>query len=344
LPSKPIAPRLAILGCGAVTELRYLPALATLRLKPALLVDLDRERAMALARRCGATRVADDYRPWLDELDAVIVALPHSLHAPVSIDLLEHGVHVLVEKPLAVSAEESKAVLAAAERSDAVLAVGFMRRHSDAAQWLQAALNDGALGSIGSFDFEDGLTYAWPVASGSLFRKETSGGGVLADMGAHTLDSLLWWLGDVAAVECRDDAYGGVEAEARLELTLASGAGGRIELSRTRNLRNTAIVQGERGTVEIGTEQRDRNQLTASPATLLEETYAGVRGDRLSRLHVSDLFVRQVRDWLEAIERGREPLVTAASAARGIALIERCYASRQLWELPWVRPEDLGAA
>jgi len=336
--------RIAILGCGAVTELRYLPALATMRIEPALLVDLDRERAVELARRCGAARVANDYRPLLDEIDAAIVALPHSLHAPVSIDLLEHGVHVLVEKPLAVSVEESRAVLAAAARSDAVLAVGLMRRHADAARWLEAALRDGALGSIESFDFEDGLTYAWPVASGSLFRKETSGGGVLADMGAHTLDSLLWWLGDVAALEYEDDAYGGIEADARLELTLVSGARGRVELSRTRNLRNTTILRGERGTVEIGTEQGNRNQLVASPATLLESTYAGARGDCLPRLHVRDLFVRQIRDWLQAIEGSREPLVTAASAARGIELIERCYASRRLWELPWVRPEDVTAA
>ncbi len=344
MPNRPDTLRLAILGCGAVTELRYLPALASLRIRPTLLVDLDSQRAARLAERCRPGRIDVDYRPWLGEIDAAIVALPHALHAPVTIELLRQGVHVLVEKPLAVSVAESEAVLGAARESDAVLAVGLMRRHADSALWLAAALREGALGSIESFDFEDGLTYAWPVASASLFRKETAGGGVLADMGAHTIDSLLWWLGDVASLEYSDDAYGGVEADAKLEITLSSGARGRVELSRTRNLRNTAVISGERGRIEIGTEQRNRNQISATPATLLETTHAGVRGAALSRLTVHDLFVRQIRDWLGASERGGEPLVTPQSAARSIELIEACYERRRLWELPWVRPESEAAA
>lgn len=337
-------PRIAILGCGAVTEFRYLPAFAALGLRPAVLVDLDLERAARLARESGAARVTNDYRAELGAFDAAIVALPHSLHAPVSIELLGNGVHVLVEKPLAISVKECESVIAAAHKSDAVLAVALMRRHSDAARWLKEALTDGLLGAIESFDFEDGFPYAWPVASGALFRRETAGGGVLADLGAHTLDSLLWWLGDVASCDCYDDSYGGVEADARLELTLVSGASGRVEVSRTRTLRNTAVIRGERGEIEIGTEQRNRNLVSASPNTLLETTYAGVRGARLPRLHVIDLFVREIRDWLLTIESGGPPLVTPESTVPAIALIERCYARRELWELPWVRPATVTVA
>ena len=70
--------------------------------------------------------------------------------------------------------------------------------------------------------------YSWPVASDFMFRKD-AGGGVLADTGAHVLDTVLWWLGDWDKVEYHDDAHGGVEADCLLKLTMKSGAVGTVE-------------------------------------------------------------------------------------------------------------------
>ncbi len=99
-------------------------------------------------------------------------------------------------------------------------------------------------------DIQEGMIYDWPVASDFMFRRDM-GGGVLADTGAHVLDLLMYWLGDHASVEYKDDAAGGVEADCELRLTMASGAKGVVRLSRTRNLRNTWILEGERGTLEV---------------------------------------------------------------------------------------------
>ena len=328
-------PRIAIIGCGAVTEHRYLPVLAEMGIKPTLLVDINLQRARKLADAFNASRISDDYRSQ-GEFDAAIVASPHYLHAPVGIDLLRRGIHVLVEKPMALAATECDEMIAAAEESKAVLAVGLMRRFIRNAQWVNAALDADLLGPIESFDFREGVIYDWPVASAFFFHKETAGGGVLIDTGAHTLDLLLWWMGDVASFEYYDDSYGGVEAECELLLTLASGATGVVELSRTRELRNTAILRGRRGEIEIGL--GGKKYVAANPKEILAYTNGTVRSDPQLQQLYSELFPLQIKDWLRAIETRATPFVPGTVAARSVALIEACYKQRRLLELPWVRP------
>jgi predicted dehydrogenase len=331
-------PRIAIIGCGAVTERRHLPALAKLGIKPALLVDINLQRAQSLADAFNSAHISDNYLSHVGEFDAAIVASPHHLHAPVCIDLLRRGIHVLVEKPMALTIADCNAVIAAAEKGKAVLAVGLMRRFLRVAQWVKAALEAEVLGPVESFDFQEGFVYSWPVTSGFFFRKETAGGGVLMDTGAHTLDLLLWWLGDVASFEYYDDSYGGVEADCKLDLTLASGAQGVVELSRTRELRNTAILRGRLGEIEVSL---DKNYLTARPKEILAYRNGAAIGNVTAEQayrELKELFVLQIKDWLRAIETGVPPHGSGLEAARSIALIEACYRRRKLLELPWVTP------
>ena len=69
--------------------------------------------------------------------------------------------------------------------------------------------------------------------------------------GVHVLDLLLWWLGDYTDVAFFDDAVGGVEANCEMKLRLRSGSHGIVEIGRMRKLRNTCLIEGELGAVEI---------------------------------------------------------------------------------------------
>ena len=94
--------RLAILGCGAVTDLRTCLRCSGLRnVRVALLVDTNAERRRHLAAKFSVQRTASDFEGHYDLFDAAIVALPHVLHAPATIKLLTRGKSVLVEKPMA---------------------------------------------------------------------------------------------------------------------------------------------------------------------------------------------------------------------------------------------------
>src|SRR6185436_1228732 len=271
--------RLAIVGCGAVTDIHHLPAVHASRWAEAtLLVDQDRARAEALARRYGVPEVATDYRAVAGKAEGAIVALPNHLHAPVSIDLLSRGVHVLVEKPMALDLAEADAMLAAARTWGALLAVGLEFRFFDGSRFVHGLLRDGLLGPIRRFDLRQGVVPVWPFATDFLLRKEMAGGGVLADFGVHVLDLLLWWLGDWAEVEYRDDAMGGVESDCELRLTLRSGVTGTAEISRTRNLDNTCRFEGTRASLEVGIWDPD-------PAIRLSTGDLADRGER--ELHLA---------------------------------------------------------
>lgn len=333
-------PRIAVIGCGAVTELRHLPTLAALGIKPALLIDTNLQRARDLAAGFGVSGVSDDYGAAV-KVDAAIVALPHYLHARVSVDLLRSGVHVLVEKPMALSGAECNEMIMAATVGRAILAVGLMRRFLHGVRWTKATLASGLLGAIRSFDVREGSVLKWPMTSGSVLQKQSAGGGVLVDTGAHTLDLLLWWLGDVVACEYYDDSYGGVETDCRLILKMASGAEGTVELSRARNLRGTAVLRGERGMVEIGL---TTNRVMSDQKAVLEYSNGCGKGHELPSQTFHDLFRLQLRDWLRAIETGDSPRVSGVEGARGIVLIEACYQQRHLLELPWVKPDSDSAA
>ena len=329
--------QIAIIGCGTVTELRHLPALSALNIVPTLLVDTNLQQARDLAERFGVSHISAEYNSGVNEFDAAIIALPHYLHASVGVDLLRRGVHVLVEKPMALTVAESNAMISAAEEGKAILAAGLMRRFIHAVAWVKAALAAGVLGAIESFDFKEGTLYTWPMSSGFFLRRETSGGGVLIDTGAHILDLLLWWLGEIVSFKYFDDSYGGVEANCELHLTLASGARGVVELSRVRRLPSTAILRGQRGEIEVSL---NKNQVDGRPKEILAYRNGPVSGYSLPQQSFDELFVLQIRDWLRAIEERKSPLVPGAEAVRSIALIEECYKQREPLEFPWIRPEQ----
>jgi len=332
---------LAIIGCGAAAELVHLPAAASSeKVSVTVLVDKNLPRAQALARQFDIPYVADDYTTVLGKAQGAVVALPHHLHAPVGLELLAHGIHVLVEKPMALKGRDCDRMISVAERVGLVLAVGLVRRFYAAMQFVKGVLEDGILGSITSFDVREGNIYDWPVVSDFVFRKELAGGGVLVDTGAHTLDVLLWWLGDYESVEYYDDAMGGVEADCELHLRLQSGVTGVVELSRTRNLRNTFIIRGERGTLEVGIDVNPPVHLRIKNQEIV------LAGRAIWDGVAEDTFLavcrRQLEDFADAILGRREPFILGQEGKRSVELIEACYASRRPLRLPWMFPESSG--
>ncbi len=110
--------RIGIIGCGAgVFHLRGYESEP--RAKVVALAGLDTERCQRLAKQYEIPAIYGDYRELLEvaDIDAVSIAVPNHLHMPVAIAALEAGKHVLIEKPLARSAEEGEQMIAAAQKS-----------------------------------------------------------------------------------------------------------------------------------------------------------------------------------------------------------------------------------
>lgn len=141
------------------------------------------------------------YSDWKDlvaagGLDAVSVAVPTFLHAPISIGALEAGLHVLCEKPIARTAEEAEGMVAAARASGRVLEIAFNHRRRGDVEALKAAIDDGTIGR----PYHARATWlrrAGIPALGSWFtNREMAGGGPLIDLGVHVLDYALHLFGE----------------------------------------------------------------------------------------------------------------------------------------------------
>lgn len=337
--------KIAVVGCGAAASRLYLPLLEDVpAAEPVLLVDVVRARAERLARDHDVPEVGETFDAVVGRADAAILCLPHHLHAAAATELLEAGVHVLVEKPMALDVAECDAMIAAADGGGAVLAVGLVRRLYPVSRFVHDLVGEPALGRPRRFVWEEGSVFDWPVESDAMFRRESAGGGVLMDLGVHVLDLLAWWFGTPASLDYSDDGRGGVEAECRIALGFPGGPEGRVRLSRLRPLGNRCRLEFEGGSVEF-----DVAPSAAAPEVRLRlAPGAPDRPELRGRVHEpggeedapGTAMRRQVEGFLGAVVGHREPAVTGREGRRSVELIERCYRRRTELVHPWESPSE----
>ena len=271
------------------------------------------------------------------------MAVPTHMHAPVSTALLRAGIDVLVEKPMARTLEECDEMIVAEAEGGAMLAVGHPRRVAHQCQFAKRVIDAGLLGTIESFDVRDGYGFGWPVKTDFPFRKEAAGGGVLIDLGVHALDLLVWWFGDLQVLEHRDNDLGGVESESFTRFGTEAGLEGVAEFSRTRSLRNTVVVSGDRARMEVSLTSNKVTLEHLEGADMAGSTHTGDSEHRPDQTPV-DLTLAEQVDWLDAARSGRRPAVTGTEARRSLSLILDCYARRLPLGVPWIEAVRVGAS
>lgn len=335
MPPAPL--RLAIVGCGTVSEQFHAPALRGFDgFVPLVMVDQQPARAALLAHGFPGAVTDSDHRTLAGRVDAAIVALPSHLNAPVAADLLGMGISVLVEKPAALTVEAANALAAAESASAASLAVGFIRREAASVRMAKAWIDSGMLGSIERFSIEDGYPFDWTAVNEFRFDRER-GGGILLDIGSHVLDLASYWFGDLGVTGYWDDNEGGVETDARIALATASGIAGAAELSWNRVLRNSARIVGSNGTLEVAW-YGNRARLILSDG--LQGFEGEVHSDHAlaggaESFHL--MFLAQLQRWHASLAAGPLPerLAGSAEALANIALIAACRDMRAPLDLPW---------
>jgi len=331
--------RIAIVGCGSVVERFHLPASTFVpELSVEFLVDRELRRATTLAALYHVPNVAADFREIIGKVDAAIIALPHNLNAEVSRELLNSGISVLVEKPMAFNIAEGQHLLAATKHSRALLNVGYTRRFGYGVQFIRRALRENLIGRITGFSVEDGYPFDWKSAASEFRLDKIGGGGVLLDLGSHVLDMVMFWFGALTVQSALHDSLGGVEVNAFAQLQTPLGVRGTVELSWERLLRNSAIIEGTTGRLEV--------EWYSNPATaylsgsMLRGTVAPEGSNQLVQTF-DTMFVEQLREWVRVI-RGRSAasvLATGGDAAIVLELVEACRSQGKIWQPPWSSTE-----
>jgi len=342
--------RLALIGCGAIAEQMHLPVLAGHEgIKLAALVDRDEKRARKLAEGYGVQSVLRDADELsADDFDAAIIATPPFHHAPASIALMRRGIHVLVEKPMALNLAEAEEICRVADETETSLAIGYFRRFYPSIRLLKGMIDAQQWGRTLSFAAEGGGTYSWAAATLGNMRRDLAGGGVLIDYGSHMLD-LLFYLFDAPAevLDYCDNSLGGIEADCSLKLRLAHGGRpieGSVDLARTRELGNLIRVECERATLEFQFNERFRVRVLPKDARVADSASARGRACQLEAFWAGDdeevswfdTFRLQIDDWLDAIRTGREPVLSGRSALAAVRVIDACYRRPRPMNEPWV--------
>jgi predicted dehydrogenase len=224
--------RVGIIGLGAYAITEHIPSLRSTGRAEVVAASRRNADKLALAKReLGIAATYTDWRAMLanEALDAVIVTTPHNQHVEPTLAALERGLHVLVEKPLATTVAEAQAILQAARRSDRVVMIGENLRGHISWRTAHQLLRSGQIGRLRQLNvtsFSDLRIFreAIPIAPAALQSIESSsetvrtflldiakegawrrdplqmGGDMLADVGSHLIDLLLY-LGGASVVE-----------------------------------------------------------------------------------------------------------------------------------------------
>ena len=276
--------------------------------------------------------------------DAAIVASPPRFHANQSISLLQSGIAVLCEKPMCASVLEARQMVNAAEQNATLLSVGLFRRFFPVSQFLHEIIENRSLGQPLDFFVYEGGTFQWPAQSASFFEKSNSQGGVLADLGVHVLDLLLWWFGDIQKIEYADDAMGGLESNCEIFLKFVSGVQGRVKFSRDLILRNTTYIRFEGGTISFNPGESSKLSLKFNdskfPLTATTQAKLATPQAVTAPWSFHQSFAAQLHHFIGSVRGLHPPLISGLDGIRSMEIIDYCYKNRRFMSIPWLETEE----
>lgn len=362
-PSPEARFRVGLVGCGKVAHLHAAALLQVPEAEFVAACSRSADKAAAFARPYGAAPYSDLGRMLRHErLDLLIVCTPHPNHAEPAVAAARAGVHVLVEKPLAVSLGDCDAILAAAGASGVTVGTVSQRRFYPPCLRIREALREGRLGRpiLGVatiFGWRDEAYYRSDPWRGTWAGE---GGGVLVNQAPHQLDLLLWYMGEMEEVSGYwanlNHPFIEVEDTAVAVIRFRSGALGSVLVSNSQNpaLNARVAVHGSNGaTASVQTD--GGAMFIAGQTPILEPPFNDIwtlpgEEHHLPRWKEEDarLFASvdptsyfhalQIRDFLQALREGRPPLVTGEDGRRTVRLFSAIYESNRLGRP--VRVED----
>ncbi|MEM9354170.1 MAG: Gfo/Idh/MocA family oxidoreductase [Planctomycetota bacterium] len=197
-----------MIGAGAIGTKHAAAAVATEGVELALVCDRDGARAQELAEEHGAASADNEAAALGDaSIDGVVIAVPNRFHTPMTLAALEAGKHVLLEKPMAITVDDCRKIVAAVESSGKHLQIGHVHRFTAMGKAAKDIVDAGELGSVYHAKAHLYLRRSVPGLGGWFTNKEMSGGGAMIDLGVHLLDLALYLTGFHAAQRVSGSVY-----------------------------------------------------------------------------------------------------------------------------------------
>ncbi|WP_156251645.1 Gfo/Idh/MocA family protein [Pseudactinotalea terrae] len=320
--------QVALVGAGAMGTIMardIYPCLAP-EITVAAVVDRDADRAEALAADLGVrafTTLADAVAH--EHLDGADIRVPHGAHAEAALEAIALGLHVLVEKPLALSLQDCDRIAQAGAAADRVVAVAENYPHLQAVRAARSAIDAGRVGEVLALRSTRAYTLAGVWAASAWRRGDEAMAGLLWDQATHHISLLRALAGPVATVAAhRSTGRSTPGAEVySLDLTFASGLLAQSLYcwgTPARAVEVEATVLGSTGMIDIGV---DYDSDGGSARLVI-----GAEAVPLSAPECYyDSHAAIVRDWVAAVRDDAAPLVPPASARADVAVVLAAQAS-----------------
>jgi len=327
---------IGLIGSGNITQTHARAARAVRDVQLSAIYGTNPQTVTRLATEHHA-RPFTDFAAFLAHkpLDLVILGTPSGLHAEQGIAAAQRGLHVLTEKPIDITTKNADALIAATDKENVKLAVIFQDRLKPNIQRLKHWLDRGFLGKPLLVDARVKWYRPPDYYSSSKWRGTFAldGGGALINQAIHTVDLLIWLLGDVVRVQARTaTVLHKIEAEdtAIANLEFAGGAAGTL-------LATTAAYPGYPRRLEItgteGTVILEHDRIIAAdlrnPPPDFANMSAGDSNQSASSAAVTDISGHKaiLEDFLHAIAKNTQPICNGREGRRSLALVESIYHS-----------------
>ena len=319
--------KLAIIGCGAVTQNFYIPALKSLKLKPTLFIDKNIESAKKCAKNFRSAKAVESLDNQYQNFDEAIITLPNTLHYSFAKELIFKRKHLLIEKPITSNSSESHKLIIEAKNNNVVVICGNMRRQLRSAKFVKRIIKENILGDVISFKCREGGVFNWPIQSKSFWMKEFSGGGVLLDTGSHTIEQILYHLGIPKSVKYYDNTIDNIESDCFLKINYEDFSG-TLQLSRTLSLDCKFYIKFKNGDIIfdlIG------NKIDLNCNSELSEK-CNFKKFKQNNQSYDDLISNQITEWYKEINGIDANIVSLQEAHEVMKIIDFCYNNKNLME------------
>lgn len=315
--------KIGVIGCGSIAKHRHIPEyMANEHAEIVAVCDIVKDRAEEMADQIGA-KAYTDYKDLLkdESIEAVSVCTPNALHAPISVDALKAGKHVLCEKPMATSTEEAEAMIVAANEAGRKLMIGHNQRFVPSHQKAKELISKGEAGKIYSFRtaFGHGGPEGWSVDGKDswFFKKEEAFIGAMGDLGVHKTDLMRYILGEEfvevgAFVETSSKENADVDDTAVCVLKTESGTIGTLAASWSYQKEdNSTVIYGEKAVLRLEEDPVNSLVVQYSTGEVVKYELGGIQTNNdggQSASGVIDRFVTSVLEDVPAAVPGEEAM------------------------------------
>ncbi|MDB5084260.1 MAG: hypothetical protein JWN30_1146 [Bacilli bacterium] len=328
--------RLAVVGLGRVAN-SHLPAIAEVQdqVELAALVSRDRQKALETGKQWNVDQIYTSYEEMLADpsIDAVLLLVPHDLHASYSIQALNAGKHVLIEKPMALNEAEAAAMVEAADENRVTLMVGQSRRFFEPVMESIRKIRAKEIGDIININalllsFMDKPATAWWTDMSKI------GGFIIPLWGSHILDYILWAYGElpqtVYAQGYSNNPNWQGEDEVSISLQFSKKRMANVLMSFNAGSRPTD-EEGLTGKRIWSTQNSiyDRYVIGTNGLLTLKDEYELLQNSEKVECAVPNKsnFAWQIEEFAESIRQKRAPLASGQEILQLMKVIDACFAS-----------------